>query len=57
MRYLLLAGTFFLVSSAAYAKQKLAIGPSPEIDLGVAGLVMIAGAAFLARRLGRSVEP
>jgi LPXTG-motif cell wall-anchored protein len=48
MRSLVTAVAFLMVSSAAYAVP-LRI-PSPEMDLGVAGLVMVAGAAFLAYR-------
>jgi len=37
--------------SQAYAVP--ALGPSPESDLGLASIVMVAGAAFLAHRLRR----
>jgi LPXTG-motif cell wall-anchored protein len=50
MRYLLSSVAFFLVSGAAYAVNAAPIVPAPEMDLGIAGLVMVAGAAFLARR-------
>jgi len=49
MRYLLTSVAFFLVSSAAYAAA-VPRTPSPEMDLGIAGLAMVAGAAYLARR-------
>jgi hypothetical protein len=51
MRYLLTSVAFFLVSGAAYASGAVApVAPAPEIDLGIAGLVMVAAAAFFARR-------
>ncbi len=50
MRYLLTSVAFFLVSSAAFAGLPVAHVPSPEMDFGLAGLFMVAGAAFLARR-------
>jgi LPXTG-motif cell wall-anchored protein len=53
MRYLSASLAFFMVSGAAYAAAALPIAPAPEMDLGIAGLVMVAGAAFLARRRRR----
>jgi LPXTG-motif cell wall-anchored protein len=50
MRYIIACAAFFLASGAAYATPALPIAPAPEMDLGIAGLVMVAGAAFLARR-------
>jgi len=50
MRYLLIAVPFFLASSGAFAGGFVPVAPAPEMDLGIAGLVMVAGAAFLARR-------
>jgi len=51
MRYVLASVAFFLVSSGAYAGfSPPNAAPAPEMDLGIAGLVMVAGAAFLARR-------
>jgi hypothetical protein len=49
MRYLT-SLAFFMIPAAAYAVVKV---PSPETDLGVASFIMVAGAAFLARRLRR----
>jgi LPXTG-motif cell wall-anchored protein len=49
MRYLLTSVAFILVSSAAYAVPALR-APAPEMDLGLAGLAMVAAAAFLTRR-------
>jgi hypothetical protein len=51
MRYLT-SLALFLVPAAAYAVATRP-APSPEMDLGAASFVMIAGAAFLARRLRR----
>jgi hypothetical protein len=45
MRYLVIAA-FCLVSSNAYA----GMCPSPEMDAGLAGFFMAAGAAFLASK-------
>ena len=51
MRYLLASVAFFLISGTAYAVAVLpAVAPAPEMDFGIAGLVIVAGAAFLARR-------
>jgi hypothetical protein len=50
MRYLT-SLVFFLIPAAAFATP--VVGPSPETDLGLASFVMVAGAAFLARRLRR----
>ena len=52
MRYLVSSLALLLISSPAFA-QVAAKVPSPEMDLGLAGLVMIAGAAFLALRRRR----
>lgn len=49
MRYLLTLVVFLLGVSKAYAVP----APSPESDLGLASIVMVAGAAFLAYRLRR----
>ena len=49
MRYLMTSVAFFLVSSAAYAVPERRT-PSPEMDIGIAGLAMVAAAAFLVRR-------
>jgi hypothetical protein len=51
MRYLLTSAAFFLCVSQAYAVP--VNGPSPEADLGLASIAMVAGAAFLAHRLRR----
>jgi hypothetical protein len=51
MRYLLTSVAFFLISSFAYATPVLA--PAPETDLGLASMVMVAGAAFLVARKRR----
>ena len=48
MRHLIVAVAAMLVSSSAFAL--IPRVPSPEMDFGLAGLVMVAGAAFLARR-------
>jgi hypothetical protein len=50
MRYLT-SLAFFLIPTAGFAVSSIA--PSPETDLGLASFVMVAGAAFLARRLRR----
>ena len=51
MRYLLTSMAFVLISGAAYAGGlPAAVAPAPGMDLGIAGLVMVAGAAFIARR-------
>ena len=50
MRYLLTSLAFFLLSGAAYATPAPPAAPAPEMDLGIAGLAMVAAAAFLARR-------
>jgi len=50
MRYLT-SLAFFLIPVAAFAIPRPA--PSPETDLGLASFVMVAGAAFLVRRLRR----
>jgi hypothetical protein len=50
MRCLLSSLAFVMASSAAYAGFGAVIVPARELDLGLAGLVMVAGAAFLARR-------
>jgi hypothetical protein len=42
---------FLLGASQAYALSRP--GPSPESDLGLASIVMVAGAAYLAYRLRR----
>lgn len=52
MKYLLTAIVFFMISgSAAYAGPPTV--PSPEMDFGLASVVMAAGAAFLAARRRR----
>ena len=51
MRYLLTFVAFLFGVSQAYAAT--VPGPSPESDLGLASIVMVAGAAFLAYRLRR----
>ena len=51
MRYLLISVAFLLGASQAYAQ--VAPGPSPEADLGLASLAMVAAAAFLASRFRR----
>jgi hypothetical protein len=51
MRYLL-TSIAFLFSSAAYANTT-PIGPSPESDIGLASIAMVAAAAFLAHRMRR----
>jgi hypothetical protein len=55
MRYLhfLTSLAFLLGASQAQAQTATRLGPSPESDLGLAGFVMVAGAAFLAYRLRR----
>ena len=55
MRYLLTSMAFVLISGAAYAGElpPQTIAPAPGMDLGIAGLVMVAGAAFIARRRRR----
>jgi MYXO-CTERM domain-containing protein len=50
MRYILTSLAFFLVSGLTQASVAV---PSPEMDLGPAGFVMVAGAAYLARRRRR----
>ena len=50
MRHLLTSVAFYLCVSQAYAVVR---GPSPEADLGLASIAMVAGAAFLAHRLRR----
>ncbi len=50
MRYLT-SVVFLMLPVVANATPVLA--PSPETDLGLASFVMVAGAAFLARRLRR----
>jgi MYXO-CTERM domain-containing protein len=52
MRYLVMTLAFFLVSVSAHAVAA-PHGPSPEMDFGLASLVMVAGAAFLAARRRR----
>ena len=49
MRHLIVSVAVLLVSSSAFAVATIRV-PSPEMDFGLAGLVMVAGAAFLARR-------
>ncbi|RBP13739.1 hypothetical protein DFR50_1111 [Roseiarcus fermentans] len=50
MRYLVLPAAFLLAAStAALARGILVAAPAPGMDLGVAGLVMVAGAALLVR--------
>ena len=50
MRYLLISLAFLFVgANQAYAVP----APAPEADLGLAGLAMVAGAAFLALRRRR----
>jgi hypothetical protein len=51
MRYLVLSFTFLLVGASQAGA--VALAPSPEADLGLASLAMVAGAAFLAHRLRR----
>jgi len=50
MRYLT-SLAFLMIPVAASAS--VVPAPSPETDLGLASFVMVAGAAFLARRLRR----
>lgn len=47
MRYGLLPLAFLLIGSSAHA---VPVGPSPEMDLGLAGFVMLVSAAYLASR-------
>jgi hypothetical protein len=49
MRYLVSSLAIFLVASPAFAQTAPNGAPSPEMDLGLAAIVMLAGAAFLAR--------
>ncbi len=49
---LLLVAASSLICGSAMAGFPLP-GPSPEFDLGLAGLVMVAGAAYLAYRRWR----
>ena len=51
MRHLLTSVAFYLCVSQAHALANRA--PSPEADLGLASIAMVAGAAFLAHRLRR----
>ena len=51
MRYFLTSLPILLIASSAYAQ--VLNGPSPEFDLGLASIVMVVGAAFLAYRLRR----
>jgi hypothetical protein len=51
MRYLVSSFALLLLSTPAFAQ---VAAPSPEMDLGLAAIAMLAGAAFLARRRGRS---
>jgi hypothetical protein len=50
MRYLLISVAFLFGASQAQAQ---VAAPSPESDLGLASLAMVAAAAFLAYRLRR----
>jgi hypothetical protein len=52
MRYVLISLAFLLGASQAQA-QIANLGPSPESDLGLASIVMVAAAAFLAYRFRR----
>ena len=47
MRFLIASVAVLALTGAAFASPRV---PSPEMDFGLAGLVMVAGAAFLARR-------
>jgi hypothetical protein len=51
MRYLT-SLAFSLIPAAAFAVP-VSPAPSPETDLGLASFIMVAGAAFLTRRLRR----
>jgi LPXTG-motif cell wall-anchored protein len=51
MKRLLTSVGFLLVPAAAYATPVFV--PSPEMDMGLAGMVMVAGAAFLTLRRRR----
>jgi hypothetical protein len=50
MRYVLVSLAFLFGASQAQAQN---LGPSPESDLGLASIVMVAAAAFLAYRFRR----
>ncbi len=53
---LLVTASLFLISGSAMAGSEPVPGPSPEFDLGLAGLVMVAGAAYLAYRRRHDAE-
>jgi hypothetical protein len=53
MRYLPISLAFLFGASQAYAGAAGVPGPSPESDLGLASLVMVAAAGFLAYGLRR----
>ena len=50
MRYLLTTLAFLLGAGQALAQN---LAPAPESDLGLAAIVMVAGAAYLAYRFRR----
>jgi LPXTG-motif cell wall-anchored protein len=53
-RQLILLTTFVLLCGPAMAGTTTPVpGPSPDFDTGIVGFVMLAGAAFLARRRRR----
>jgi hypothetical protein len=52
MRYLLISLAFLFGAGQAFAGDVIP-GPSPESDLGLASLVMVAAAGFLAYGLRR----
>ena len=51
---LLAASVLFCGPAMAVGGYPAVPGPSPEFDTGLVGFVMVAGAAFLARRRRRS---
>jgi hypothetical protein len=51
MRYLLTSLAILLGATQAYALP--VIGPSPESDIGLASIAMVAAAAFFAYRIRR----
>ena len=53
-RRLILLAAFVLFCGPAMARGRAVPGPSPDFDTGLVGFVMLAGAAFLARRRRRS---